>query len=70
MNKKKVPEFSERAKQYWIEKSHEVFKPHVLTEEEAREIVRKRMERVKKEMKRLYNEQMLFFLPDLERMVM
>ena len=27
-----------------------------LTEEEAREIVRKRMERVKKEMKRLYNE--------------
>lgn len=27
MNKKRVPEFSERAKQYWIEKSHEVFKP-------------------------------------------
>lgn len=48
--------FSEEAKQYWIEKSHEVFKPHVLTEEEAREIERKRMERVKKEMKRLYNE--------------
>ncbi len=56
MNKKKVPEFSERAKQYWTEKSHEVFKPHVLTEEEVREIERKRMERVKKEMKRLYNE--------------
>lgn len=40
MNKKEVPEFSERAKQYWIEKSHEVFKPHVLTEEEVRESIR------------------------------
>ena len=51
MNKKRVPEFSERAKQYWIEKSHEVFKPRVLTEEEAKEIERKRMERVQEEMK-------------------
>lgn len=48
MNKKRVPEFSERAKQYWIEKSHEVFKPCVLTEEEAKDIERKRMERYKK----------------------
>lgn len=51
MNKKRVPEFSERVKQYWIEKSHEVFKPRVLTEEEAKEIERKRMERVQEEMK-------------------
>lgn len=48
MNKKKVPEFSERAKQYWIEKSHEVFKPRILTEEEAKEIERKRNRTVKK----------------------
>ena len=53
MNKKKVPEFSERAKQYWIEKSHEVFKPRILTEEEANEIERKRIEKYEKETKHL-----------------
>ena len=56
MNKKRVPEFSERAKQYWIEKSHEVFKPCVLTEEEAKDIERKRMERYKKETEQLKNK--------------
>lgn len=56
MNKKRVPEFSERAKQYWIEKSHEVFKPRVLTEEEAKDIERKRMERYKKEIEQLKNK--------------
>ena len=56
MNKKRVPEFSERAKQYWIEKSHEVFKPCVLTEEEAKDIERKRMERYKKEIEQLKNK--------------
>ena len=38
MNKKRVLEFSERARLYWIEKSHEVFKPSDLTEEEAKEL--------------------------------
>ena len=56
MNKKRVPEFSERAKQYWIEKSHEVFKPRVLTEEEAKDIEQKRMERYKKEIEQLKNK--------------
>ena len=60
--------FSEEAKQYWIEKSHEVFKPRWLMEEEKRKVEKILKEQEEKE--RLYNEKMLFFLLDLERMVM
>lgn len=46
--------FSEEAKQYWIEKSHEVFKPRRLMEEEKRKVENILKEQEEKE--RLYNE--------------
>ncbi len=46
--------FSEEAKQYWIEKSHEVFKPRRLMEEEKRKVEKILKEQEEKE--RLYNE--------------
>lgn len=44
--------FSEEAKQYWIEKSHEVFKPRRLMEEEKRKVEKILKEQEEKE--RLY----------------
>ena len=34
MNKKRKIEMSEEKKQYWMERSHELWKPRHLTEEE------------------------------------
>ena len=45
--------FSEEAKQYWIEKSHEVFKPRRLMEEEKNSW---KILKEQEEKERLYNE--------------